>query len=803
MSFHNPYHFVPAESIREEDRIAFDAPELTHDRYLPERLSGRAICRLVTETPMFIGSHRTPDGDEKHPAEVEHYRLDGLPAIPATTLRGMISSLVETATNSALRVLEDETYSFRRKMNEALSAIGMIVEENGRPRLRPLTLPTIERQDDRNGGRRIELPEEYRPLYQQQDRPNLRLYFADEYDAGKRGIGNYHTKFQTYTNTAPEFYYLKRKGVCVWEEGAKGQRLVEENLQKNRAVYIGQQKADDEAMPLTPEEFAEECKNLSDAGREQYARGVLRIMRVTGRDLNERFKRNDRGQEQEKKGGRRFEVFIPYPEGVETWPTFEIDPQAIERFRALADNRTGRDEDNNALPEVNKLLPYHPVNTPRNKPGQNARRFRLKTGDLVFFRPSRNGNLIKEISLSAIWRDRVEDKTTFKAHTTRAFFREIDQDLLPFNDERTCVTIAESMFGFVNESRRAEGDDGKMRAFAGRVFPSAARLYGVRDEHNRAAWANNLREQSLNDPQLPATTLKILSSPKPPSPAMYFKMENGAGGYIAKSSLNAKDHRPQGRKYYLHRWREDGDTWTTRHPSEHLKQKVRIAPVKSGAVFYFHIDFENLSAKEVGALLYALRPTNDFRHKIGMGKPLGLGTVRIEPVALLGINRGERYTAQGLFAPRYSQIWIANDANAYGWTTHAPGAASNELPQPYADEIVSQSDSFASAPADLYTAFRLNQMLPQIRHALELIGDPTKLQAAVHTPTAQEQSANAEEKTFTWFVNNDNDESVNRQRGTTNKITPRRQWLKPLSDPANAEKIEPLEENRVISERRD
>lgn len=780
MGFHNPYHFIPVEPARAEDKIAFDAPELTHDRYLPERFSGRVICRLITETPTFVGARRTREADAQHPAEVEHYKLDGRPAIPVTTLRGMLSSLVEAATNSALRILEDETYSFRLRTDESVSAIGMIVEQQGKLFLRPLTLPTLERTNDDRGGRKIKVPDNYRPLYLQHSCPPLRAYFDDESHAGVSHTGvTYHSKFQTYTNENRKFYYLKLLD-CAWERNQQGQVLAQDNLLKNRAAYIGREKQNEDDMPLSQQEY----DNLIPDEQRHYTRGILRIMSTDGRDLPD---------------NRRSEVFIPYPTDAVTWKTFAIQDEAIARFKALADGRIAREHQ--GIEDANKLLPYNPVNTPRNLAGGDARRFRLKTGDLVFFRPSVDGTTIEEISLSAIWRGRVEDTVTKKGHTTRAFFGKVDKDLLPFNDERTCVTVAESMFGFVNESRRTDGDDGngKMRAFAGRVLPSAARLYGVRDANNPAAWAGGSREQSLEDAQLPATTLKILSSPKPPSPAMYFKGRDGNGTYIAKSGLNAEDHRAQGRKFYLHHQEGAGDTWTTRS-TEHLKQKVCIAPVKSGAVFYFHIDFENLSAKELGALLYALRPTKEFRHKVGMGKPLGLGTVRIDPVALLGINRRERYTAQGLFAPRYSHAWVASDVNEYGWIMHNQNGVSDELPEQYANEIASQSNPFAPfSPPALYTDFR-NQMRPQIRHALEIVGDPAKLQARVCTPLSEQQmnNGNDEEETFKWFVNNDDEERRNNQRGTRKKISPRRQWLKPLSDPANAERIEPLEANTII-----
>jgi CRISPR-associated protein (TIGR03986 family) len=743
MPFHNPYHFVPVERVQETDRIAFDDPALTHERYLPGRSSGRVVCRLVTETPTFVGARRTPAATD--PAQVEHYTLDGLPAIPATTLRGMISSLVEAATNSSLRVLEDETYSYRRKMGEALSAIGMIVEEGGNLRLRPLTLPLLKRRDDGRGRRVIDLPEKYQQLYRQQDRPHLRAYFGDEDHAGVR---DYHDRFRTYTDEHRRFYYLRLPG-CSWERNGRGVAVAQQNLLGHPGAFFGQQKENANDLPITQEEY----DGLSDAEQARHTRGILRIMKVRGRDLP---------------NNRHLEVFIPYPPGAEGWKTFEIQAEALSRFESLCKERDARE--NEGVEDEKQMLPYHPVSTPRNKPGNAARRFRLKSGDLVFFEPSVYGTTIAEISLSSIWRSRVEDRQSH-AHTARAFFREVDRDLLPFSDERTCVTTAESMFGFVNESKRAKAGGGLMRAFAGRVFPSAARLFGVRRAHDSAGWAEGSRERSLAGAQPTDTTLKILSGPKPPSPAMYFtgKDAEGAprGEYIPKEKLNANEHRAQGRKFYLHHRDADGSAWATREPREHAKQKVSIRPVESGTVFYFHVDYENLSARELGALLYALRPTREFRHKLGMGKSLGLGRVRVEPVAVLGVDRAARYSARGLFAPRYSGRWLAG-ADDYGWNS----AADDELPELYARDIASQEAQLpVPGPAGMYTDFR-DGMLPKIRHALELIGDPAKLRARVVTPlsTQQMNAENDERETFKWFVNNDNRHNT------------RQQFLEPLGD---------------------
>jgi CRISPR-associated protein (TIGR03986 family) len=57
-----------------------------------------------------------------------------------------------------------------------------------------------------------------------------------------------------------------------------------------------------------------------------------------------------------------------------------------------------------------------------------------------------------------------------------------------------------------------------------------------------------------------------------------------------------------------------------------------LKPLDTGAVFIGRVHFHNLKPFEVGALLWALTwgGNKDLRHKLGMGRPLGLGEVSIE-----------------------------------------------------------------------------------------------------------------------------------------------------------------------------
>ncbi len=221
--------------------------------------------------------------------------------------------------------------------------------------------------------------------------------------------------------------------------------------------------------------------------------------------------------------------------------------------------------------------------------------------------------------------------------------------------------------------------------------------------------------------------------------------------YIKKSELKPGKHQPQGRKMYLHHYKEDKQPWKTANPREQLNQKTIIKPVKKGTEFFFHIDFSNLSQWELGLLCYALRPGDAFRHKLGMGKSIGLGTVRIDPVGLFFIDRKKRYAIDSLFeSQRYHQAWV--------------GA---ELPE----GLYPQERQAQHLPAPDLTWEKLRdlfreKMSVQVKRALDLLGDPSKVEHSVHTPRMDGQEP--EEETFRWFVENDD-----RQK---------QDFLKPLGD---------------------
>ena len=82
-------------------------------------------------------------------------------------------------------------------------------------------------------------------------------------------------------------------------------------------------------------------------------------------------------------------------------------------------------------------------------------------------------------------------------------------------------------------------------------------------------------------------------------------------------------------------------------------QSSLIRPLLSGNNFKGKIQFNNLTASELGALMYALGQEKTL-HKIGAGKPLGMGSIKITKKDLYLENEKEKYKTRRS-GSRYSE----------------------------------------------------------------------------------------------------------------------------------------------------
>lgn len=125
-------------------------------------------------------------------------------------------------------------------------------------------------------------------------------------------------------------------------------------------------------------------------------------------------------------------------------------------------------------------------------------------------------------------------------------------------------------------------------------------------------------------------TIANLSSPKVSNVDFYLKRPNNASFwtydyYIANKKAYLYKCSLRGRKYYWHHHPED-----VRFNSNMEKTKLNktIRPVKEGITFNGELYFDGISKKQLNQLIYILNTGKDgLGLKLGMGKPLGLGSV--------------------------------------------------------------------------------------------------------------------------------------------------------------------------------
>ncbi len=215
------------------------------------------------------------------------------------------------------------------------------------------------------------------------------------------------------------------------------------------------------------------------------------------------------------------------------------------------------------------------------------------------------------------------------------------------------VDLAEAIFGYTKKA-----GEGMARAYGGRVFVTDAVL--------EPGQADILLDQGN------IITPKILGTPKPttfqhylvqtePDRAEIGQTKDGRAKYEKRLADYTADSPGRtvlrGHKLYWHKGnvaaadvQEGLDKLRDERGREKKNdtQHTQMKPVRAGVHFKFRLYFENLSPVELGALLWTLtlpgEPGKQYRHSIGMGKPLGLGAIKLDPHLFLTL-RAQRYAA--------------------------------------------------------------------------------------------------------------------------------------------------------------
>lgn len=110
-----------------EEKLLGKCAPPPHDRFIG--LTGEIVCELETITPLFISDSHHVDQKGEHKS-YEFFKIGGEPALPASSLRGMIRGVFEAVTNSCLSKLTDARLSYHLPPQDALKLVPARVEKD-------------------------------------------------------------------------------------------------------------------------------------------------------------------------------------------------------------------------------------------------------------------------------------------------------------------------------------------------------------------------------------------------------------------------------------------------------------------------------------------------------------------------------------------------------------------------------------------------------------------------------------------------------------------------------------------------
>jgi len=214
------------------------------------------------------------------------------------------------------------------------------------------------------------------------------------------------------------------------------------------------------------------------------------------------------------------------------------------------------------------------------------------------------------------------------------------------------LSPADRVFGWVRPGTTREHN--KLRngptAVRGQLRVGAVRCLSHESEAKRR----------FDEPGLP---LSILSTPKPQQARFYVAKCNKGEAQERGLSKRAAGYRKgkglRGRKFYPHHRNLPDDYWS--QPLQHReytrahmqdKQQQRsdqnysiLEWVQPGTEFTFNLHIQNLSAVELGALIWILDLPDGHYLRLGGGKPLGFGSVSLN-IDNFAVRRGEGIRAR-------------------------------------------------------------------------------------------------------------------------------------------------------------
>lgn len=569
--FHNPYNFVPAPPRKLDHPELGDHAPAGHDAYLPGHYSGTLTVRMTTVTPLLaIDTSKVSIDNNDHKTYPVLIDKDGKPRIDVTAVKGMLRSAYEAITNSRFSVFSGthkDRLALRSEADVARYIKAARVEDCG-TKLRIFDKKPAALKRYRKHGL-----EEPRP---------------DKHAAGGRNRG---------LKVSPDNTELPTHGMHVWAR-------IEDRFEwrNNRRT--------DRHLGLIATEIRDFSSNVGLTGFEE-SWIVVSGPNMENKVYERVFAKSDNDR------------------------VIALTKAHKAMWEGLVQNYQKQHED-----EIKKRRRSgdKPEDFLGNNPGETAFSRHVYEPKDREFGPG---------TLCYVLEEGGQVAAIFPVMVSRRLYEKSPLDLLDKSLQPASaidqLSPADRVWGCVFGTKTEAGIGG---------YKGQVRIRGMKS----LASANVMM---FNNP-LP---LNILGQPKPQQGRFYvaetaggeaqkFARDNLESGYKANRGL-------RGRKVYPHHKNLPSDfwvgkDWATKEINGDLTQnhlgggffREYIRPksakrrnnqnrsiegwVAQGSEFEFSIDFSNLTKVELGALLWLLKMDSNHFHRLGGGKPLGFGSVRVE-----------------------------------------------------------------------------------------------------------------------------------------------------------------------------
>jgi len=593
--FYNPYNFVRFLIPPDENRVAEQArnePDRSadfallgrrlpppHDRYVG--LSGSIECTLEAVTPLFIAGAEDlwPQGEHQ---SLSFFKLGNDPAIPSTSLRGMVRSIFEAVTGSCVSQLADRTLSYHLPPADALKLVPARVEKDeatGAWSLRLLTGDTRFVPGQRPQGCQYSA---WVPLYL--DRMIRRSFNARDRNTpyGRRPVVNLGGR--------------THKDRC-WA------LLARHRHPRRNFEFSNVERLDDDPATLETVRHAEDRLDYI------IAEGYLCL----------------NNQNIENKHDERFFFFagplaaaqvIPLEKTVrDAYKTLIQDYQ--ERHAKAVSQRKQPDLPDRDHPAFSRFIvdrDHHAAD--------------LGDGDLVYAQITSQDKVDYIVPVSV---PRVSYRRSIANLLPGANAQEDSPLCACHRHDQLCPACR--VFGWVRQA-----DPGKEPSPRERVA-----------HRGRVAFSHGTVDPQKKTGTMPIVPLAILSSPKPTTVRFYLMPSRGVvpqrwEGTEVEQGYDSQGLKLRGRKMYRHHGKARPEEYTRAGDRcDDQNRTVRDA-LLPGSTFKFTVRFENLASVELGALLWALTLGDRGFHRLGMARPLGFGSVKVQVNQVQVIDPGSRYT---------------------------------------------------------------------------------------------------------------------------------------------------------------